>query len=72
MPTIVPEPGKGPEIARKLLEAAGDRPERVKIVTTGPSPAFDVDDELADAISGQKKAPTKKTASAAKAEAPAK
>ncbi len=66
MPTIVPEPGKGPEVARKLLEAAGDQPERVKTVTTGAGLAFDVDDDLAKAIGAgakttpAKKAPTKK------------
>lgn len=67
MPTIVPEPGKGPEVARKLLDAAGDHPERVKTVTTGAGLAFDVDDDLAKAVTGKaapKKAPVKKAAPA--------
>lgn len=47
MPTIVPAPGQAAELARRLLDLAGDQPERVKTVTTGPAIAFDVDDDLA-------------------------
>ena len=53
MPTIVPKDAADRERLRvALLEAAGDFPERVQYDTSGPSLAFDVDDDLVAAISG--------------------
>ena len=53
MPTIVPKDAADRERLRvALLEAAGDRPQRVQYSTAGPELAFDVDDELVAAISG--------------------
>ncbi len=61
MPTIVPKPGEAADTARRLLELAGDQPQRVRTVTTGPSIAFDVDDDLAKKLGGARK-PRKTTA----------
>jgi hypothetical protein len=53
MPTIVPKDAADRERLRvALLEAAGDQPERVQYDTSGPALAFNVDDELVAAISG--------------------
>ncbi|MGC5027459.1 hypothetical protein ACLQ3K_22145 [Tsukamurella sp. DT100] len=50
MPTIIPKPGQAPELAVRLLKAAGDHPERVRTSTHGGSTVFDVDDDLAATI----------------------
>lgn len=48
MPTIVPKDSADSQrLARELLAAAGDRPERVRTVTAGGVLAFEVDDDLA-------------------------
>ncbi|MBF6298228.1 hypothetical protein IU459_11820 [Nocardia amamiensis] len=47
MPTILAVNNDAPQIARKLLEAAGDQPDRVQLVTGGKYLGFSVDDELA-------------------------
>uniref|UniRef100_UPI0037CADC0F hypothetical protein n=1 Tax=Micromonospora sp. NBC_00855 TaxID=2975978 RepID=UPI0037CADC0F len=41
--------GDASEIAARLLAAAGDQPDRVKVVTGGKYMGFSVDDELAEA-----------------------
>ncbi len=46
MPTILAVNGDAAEIAARLLAAAGDQPDRVKVVT-GKYLGFSVDDELA-------------------------
>ncbi|WP_298444670.1 hypothetical protein [Gordonia sp. (in: high G+C Gram-positive bacteria)] len=51
MPTIIPaDDADSKRLAVALLEAAGDRPERVRTVSAGPRLAFEVDDDLAAAI----------------------
>ena len=50
MATFIPKPGESAQLARDLLAAAGGDVSKVRIVTTGPSPAFDVDDDVADAM----------------------
>ncbi|WP_282775898.1 hypothetical protein [Nocardia sp. CC201C] len=49
MPTILAVNNNAIEIAEKLLAAAGDRPDRVKVVTGGKYLGFSVDDDLARA-----------------------
>lgn len=48
MPTILAVNGDAAQIAARLLTAAGDQPDRVKVVT-GKYVGFSVDDELAEA-----------------------
>lgn len=48
MPTILAVNGDAAQIAARLLAAAGDQPDRVKVVT-GKYIGFSVDDELAAA-----------------------
>lgn len=38
------------DLARRLLDAAGDRPERIRTITSTPHLAFEVDEELLEAI----------------------
>ncbi|MGV9742859.1 hypothetical protein [Nocardia farcinica] len=47
MPTILIDGDNGAELARKLLAAAGDRPELVRHVTGGTRAGFSVPDEIA-------------------------
>lgn len=49
MPTILAVNNDASEIAARLLAAAGDEPDRVKVVTGGKYMGFAVDDELAAA-----------------------
>lgn len=49
MPTILTDGTNTADIARRLLDAAGDNPGRVQVVTSGAYPAFAVDDDLAAA-----------------------
>lgn len=49
MPTILAVNGDASQIATRLLAAAGDEPDRVKVVTGGKYMGFAVDDELAAA-----------------------
>lgn len=48
MPTILAVNGDAAQIAARLLAAAGDQPDRVKVVT-GKYVGFAVDDQLAEA-----------------------
>lgn len=51
MPTIIPaDDADSKRLAVALLEAAGDRPERVQTITVGPRMAYVVDDDLAAAV----------------------
>lgn len=53
MPTIIPNDAHdAARIARELLEASGGDETRFHPVTHGPHLAFEVDDDLAAAISG--------------------
>lgn len=48
MPTIIPrDDADSQRLARLMLDAAGDMPERVQTVTVGPRMAFVVDDDIA-------------------------
>ncbi|WP_280297886.1 hypothetical protein [Nocardia neocaledoniensis] len=49
MPTILAVNGDAAEIAARLLAAAGDQPDRVKVVTGTKYIGFSIDDELAEA-----------------------
>lgn len=49
MPTILAVNGDAADIAARLLAAADDQPDRVKVVTGGKYLGFSVDDELAEA-----------------------
>lgn len=49
MPTILAVNNDASQIAARLLAAAGDEPDRVKVVTGGKYKGFAVDDELAAA-----------------------
>ena len=49
MPTILAVNNDASQIAARLLAAAGDEPDRVKVVTGGRYMGFAVDDELAAA-----------------------
>lgn len=62
MPTIIPKPGQAPELAARLLKAAGDHPERVRTSTHGGSIVFDVDDDLAAAVAQPDPEPAEKPA----------
>lgn len=58
MPTILPaDDTDSRRLARDLLAAAGDRPERVQTVTVGSRMAFEVDDDLAAAIGTERHVP---------------
>lgn len=50
MPTIIVDPDAMPETARKLLDAAGGDASKIRTITDGPSLAFDVDDDVAEAL----------------------
>ncbi|KXT55662.1 hypothetical protein ACK8HH_17130 [Gordonia sp. LUNF6] len=51
MPTIIPKDrADSQRLARALLDAAGDRPERVRTINPRGRLAFVVDDELAAAV----------------------
>lgn len=51
MPTIIPKDREDSQrLARALLDAAGDQPERVQTITPGGNLAFLVDDDLAAAV----------------------
>lgn len=51
MPTIIPkDDADSKRLARDLLGAAGDRPERVQTITVGQRMAYVVDDDLAAQI----------------------
>lgn len=51
MPIITPrDDDDAAELARTLLEAAGDEPDRVRTHSMGPRLSFEVDDELAAAV----------------------
>ncbi|MGW4123631.1 hypothetical protein [Nocardia sp. NPDC004711] len=49
MPTILAVNDNAQQIAARLLEAAGDQGDRVKVVTGGKYLGFEVDDDLARA-----------------------
>ena len=51
MPTIIPKDrADSQRLARELLAAAGDHPERVRTINPGGKLAFVVDDDLAAAV----------------------
>ena len=61
MPTIIVDPDAMPETARKLLDAAGGDASKVRTITDGPNLAFDVDDDVAEALTKPARTTRKKT-----------